>query len=294
MIPKLLAHLGIGHVSLAAHSFGTIYAINFLLLYPKLLHPERPYVAFWAPWVSPGHSGVRHLQAAGLLPASVIGKFSGLASFVNSSVVPVLGMSSGLSSTVTSSLKSSKSARGAPGVTPTSSNGNVRTSSEADVCALALDDPSIVKELRTLFPTFLFAESIDGAGQDAQLCLRKPRTVPWSTLAQPWEDIDDAVHQLKSIIKNDPRSGRNWTVDAFHAESDGMVGDKGQVWFDRCWRGDRTGADDDGAVAYRSQKVKDSDHDFILDPVFGASEHCLKRVAESFGAADVTEIGAGF
>ena len=287
----MLAHLGISHVSLAAHSFGTIYAINFLLLYPKLLHPERPYVAFWAPWVSPVHSRVKHLQAAGLMPASLIRKFSGLASFVNSSVMPVLEMSSGLSSAVTRNLKSSESARGALGVATAASGGDAWALRDADMCALDLDDPDVVKGLRTILSTFLFAESIDGAGQDAQLCLRKPRTVPWSHPAQPWEDLDDAVHQLKSVIANGPRSGQSWIIDAFHAESDGMVGAKGQAWFDRCWQGDHTGADDEGAVSYRSQNVKDSDHDFILDPVFGASEHWLKRVAGSFGVVDEREPG---
>lgn len=284
MIPKLLAHLGIEHVSLAAHSFGTIYAINFLLLYPQLVHPERPYVAFWAPWVSPGHSGVKHLQAAGLLPASVIGKFSGLASFVNSSVMPVLGMSSGLSSRVSSSFKSSTSARSVTDGPPAVSSDTIGASSETNVCTLDLDDPGVVKELCDLLPTLIFAENIDGAGQDAQLCLRKPRSVPWSTATQPWADIDDAARRLRGIIADDPCSERIWTVDVFHAETDVMVGEKGQNWFDGCWQNDRAGANEDDRIVYRRQAVEGSDHDFVLDPVFGASEKWMERIAEAFGA----------
>lgn len=284
MLPKLLAHLGIQHVSLAAHSFGTVYAINFLLLHPELLHPERPYAAFWAPWVSPVHSGVRHLQAAGLLPASVIGKFSGLASFVNRSVVPALGLSSGLSSAVSSSLKSSTPARGASGMPLVAPRGDIEAPSEADVCALDLNDPAVVKDLRSLLPTFLFAESIDGAGQDAQLCLRKPRSIPWSTPTQLWEDIDDAVRRLNDVIAFQSHLGRRWTVDTFHAETDVMVGEKGQIWFDGCWQSDRTGANEGDRIMYRSQVVGSSDHDFILDPVFGANQKWLERVAGAFGA----------
>ena len=51
MVPSLLAHLNITHVSLASHSGGDIYLLNTMLTYPCLLHPETPYVCFFAPWV---------------------------------------------------------------------------------------------------------------------------------------------------------------------------------------------------------------------------------------------------
>lgn len=285
-VVRLLQHLGVKHVSLAAHSFGTVCAMNFLLLHPHLLHPEKPYAAFWAPWVSPGHSGVRHLQVAGMLPAGVIGKFSGLAKVVNSNVIPVLDMSSGLSSTITRSSKSSTPTRDAADQRLAESKAEIQGLNKADVHALDLDDPAVVKELRTLLPTFLFAENVDGAGQDAQLCLRKPRSVPWSTPGHPWEDIDDVVRQLRGV-ENSSQPGQRFTVDVFHTESDSMVGDKGRAWFDRCWQSDLTGSIEEDRIMYRSQVVESSDHDFILDPVFGASERWVERVAESFRTSDV-------
>ncbi|KAF3032683.1 hypothetical protein E8E11_002940 [Didymella keratinophila] len=223
VLPKLLAHLGIQHVSLAAHSFGTIYAINALLLYPQLLHPERP-------------------------------------------------------------LKSSESAQGAADVYAAASGGDVQAPNEINVYDLDLDDPVVVKDLRTLLPTFLFAETIDGAGQDAQLCLRKLRSVPWSTPTQPWADIDDAVHKLQNTIAIETSSGRRWMIDAFHAETDVMVGEKGQIWFDECWQNALTDAGEEDRIMYRSQVVQGSDHDLILDPVFGASGKWMERVAEVCGA----------
>lgn len=51
MVPSLLAYLNITHISLASHSGGDIYLLNTLLTYPFLLHPETPYVCFFAPWV---------------------------------------------------------------------------------------------------------------------------------------------------------------------------------------------------------------------------------------------------
>lgn len=280
-VARLLQNLGVKHVSLAAHSFGTVYAMNFLLLHPHLLHHERPYAAFWAPWVSPGHSGVRHLQAAGMVPAGVIDKFSGLARVVNSNVIPVLGMSSGLSSMMARSLKSSTPTRDVADQRLPELNAGIQRPEESDVNVLNLDDSAVVKELRTLLPTFLFAENVDGAGQDAQLCLRKPRSVPWSTPDHPWKDIDDAVRQLRGVVENSSHPGRRLRIDAFHAESDGMVGVKGQAWFDSCWQSDIGGSVEEERILYRSEVVKSSDHDFILDPFFGASERWLERVAES-------------
>lgn len=51
IVPSLLAHLNITHVSLASHSGGDIYLVNTVLTYPRLLHPETPYICFFAPWV---------------------------------------------------------------------------------------------------------------------------------------------------------------------------------------------------------------------------------------------------
>jgi pimeloyl-ACP methyl ester carboxylesterase len=286
MIPHLLQHLGIEHVSLAAHSFGTIYALNTLLLYPYLLYHDNPYVAFFAPWVHPDHTGIRHLQAAELLPAGMIGKFSSVARWVNESVLPVVGMSTGLSASVADSLKSLVPLSNAAAVPPLdpSTEGQRRTGNNTP--GLDLNDPMVVKELRDLIPTYLFAENIDGVGQDAQLCLRKPRSVPWSTPSRRWEGFDDAVSQLRGMVAEEAqevRGGRKWVVDAFHAETDDMVGEKGRVSFDRSWFDKETDAREQPGITYRSQTVDGSDHDFILDPQFGASERWLERVAKSFG-----------
>ncbi|KAF3009783.1 hypothetical protein E8E13_009921 [Curvularia kusanoi] len=287
MIPQLLDHLGIRHVSLASHSFGTIYLINTLLLYPHLLHPQRPYVAFFAPWVHPNHTGIKHLQAAEMLPAGMIGHFSSLAKFVNGSILPLVGMSSGISSAVSSGVKASLPQSIAPEFQTLAAPARVdRPDNGSDLGGIDLNNKSVVEELRNLIPTFLFAEGVDGAGQDAQLCLRKPRSVPWCTASRQWDDVDDAVRQFKDIIRdgNDQDVERRaWLINTFHAESDSMVGKKGQVWFDDCWNGDESpNSSAQYAMRYGSQIVQDSDHDILLDPLFGASEAWLKGVSEAF------------
>ncbi|KAF2628336.1 hypothetical protein BU25DRAFT_390906 [Macroventuria anomochaeta] len=268
----------------------------------RIIHPDRPgiggkrpYVAFFAPWVHPSHSGIKHLQAAELLPASMIGKFSSLAKFVNGTITPLTGMSTGLSSTVSNALKSSLPQFVVPEVPiPLEPIPGDERPNESDKSNLDLNDAAVVEGLRSLIPTFLFAEAVNGVGQDAQLCLRKPRSIPWSTPSRHWEDIDDAVRQLEHSIhegEDESQEWRVWMVDAFHAETDSMVGEKGRVWFDACWMRDEAATSNSQDVfEYNSQVMKGSDHDFILDPVFGASEAWLKRVSESFGGGAVDEV----
>lgn len=45
LVPRLLQHLGIRHVSLVSHSAGTMYLFNTLHHCRDVLHPERPFVA---------------------------------------------------------------------------------------------------------------------------------------------------------------------------------------------------------------------------------------------------------
>lgn len=45
LVPSLLQHLGIRHVSLVSHSAGTMYLLNTLYHCRSLLHPDRPFVA---------------------------------------------------------------------------------------------------------------------------------------------------------------------------------------------------------------------------------------------------------
>ncbi|KAK1989625.1 hypothetical protein LX36DRAFT_14506 [Colletotrichum falcatum] len=84
-VPALLAHLGVRRVSVAAHSGGTVYALNTLLSLRHLLGgggeaaAGRPYVALVAPWIHPSRSGVALMRAAAALPDAVLGRFDALA-----------------------------------------------------------------------------------------------------------------------------------------------------------------------------------------------------------------------
>lgn len=297
MVPQLLAHLNIAHVSLASHSGGDIYLINTLLTYPHLLHPENPYICFLAPWVHPSHSKVTHMQATELLPAPMIGKFASLAKFVNENVIPLVGMSGSIVHGIKGSLLRPNALPAPVPLSPDTTRSRAPlVCSHGDDQSLALDDPKVVEELRKHITTFLFAEAMEGISADAQLFMRKPRTLTWCSPSIMWSDIDYAVSLLAKVIEEDDRlhdHSRIWTIDTFHAEVDDMVGEKGKQWFDDCWTSNRISTSSVGTSSsqstqlpsfrpfeYNSRTIKDTEHNFLMDPAFGASELWLQRVRE--------------
>jgi len=87
---------------------------------------------------------------------------------------------------------------------------------------------------------------------------------------------------------------RTWNIDAFHAGDDDMVGERGREWFDSCWLPGRTSTSSTrsnfsdvvqhyshGSYEYRSEIVKGADHNYLMDPAFGASELWLQRVRDA-------------
>ena len=302
MVPQLLAHLNIHHVSLASHSGGDIYLLNTLLTYPHLLHPTTPYVCFFAPWVHPTHSNVMHMRATELLPGPLIGKYASIAKFVTENVTPLAGLSGDFVQGLKGSLLRSNPRPAPILVAPTTSGRRApSTGSHEGVGTLALDDSSVVDELREHITSFLFAECIDGISADAQLFMKKPRSLLWSSPSNFWSDINDVGPLLSKIISEENRVGgdrRKWIIDAFHAEEDEMVGEKGRQWFDNCWtqagistssiqnNSSQSAQPPQKGYEYRSQVVKETDHNFLMDTEFGASETWLQRVREAFPVSD--------
>jgi pimeloyl-ACP methyl ester carboxylesterase len=306
MVPALLTHLKISHVSLASHSGGDIYLLNIILTYPHLLHPTNPYICFFAPWVHPFHSEITQLRAAELLPAPLIGRFASVVRFVNDNVIPLAGMSSGFIHGLKDSLHYQSPTSPAPvPLAPDSPNTLSRTGSRAsrdEHDGLALNDPDVVDELRQLITTYLFAESMDGISADAQIFLKKPHSITWCSPSIFWSDIDYAVPLLSKIIdEQGPADGssRSLLIYAFHAEIDEMVGEKGRLWFDDCWTPARHSStstrsantiipdskEEDStrrSFEYKSTVVLGSDHNYLMDPAYGASDVWLQRVRESF------------
>jgi hypothetical protein len=234
------------------------------------------------------------MWATSLLPAPVIGKFASVVKFVNDNVVPLVGLSGNL---VNSQLRTNIPPAPVP-LAPTTIRSRVPSTNSSGVYqGLDLDDPEVVAELRKHITSFLFAEAMDGISADAQLFLKRPRSIPWCSPSIFWSDINYVVPLLSKIIEEDVRlddHNRKWAIDAFHAESDDMVGAKGQKWFDDCWlRGrpstssacsnpsDPVHNDPYDSVKYRSEVVDGTDHNFLMDSAFGASELWLQRVRDA-------------
>lgn len=289
MVPQLLKHLNVPYVSLASHSGGNLYLLNTMLMYPHLLHPFNPYVCFFAPWVHPSHSKVTQMRATDLLPAPMIGKFASIVKFVSDNVMPL----------ISHNVKPLRALHNMPSPVPLSSSTILSrtTSGPRKSSDLVLDDPHVVEELRDLIVTYMFAENMEGISADAQLFMKKPRTLSWCPTSMQWSDLDYFVPFFSKLVDGDVRvpHDRSWAIDTFHAEHDEMIGRKGAEWFDSCWVPGRTsycsidslctGDSHDCVIRpyeYRSEIVEGSEHNYLMDPCLGASELWLMRVRDSF------------
>jgi hypothetical protein len=253
------------------------------------------------------HSKIHQLRATDLLPAPFFGKFISVVKFVNDNVAPLAGLSGGFVNGIRDSMHRSNSSPpsgSAPApipLTPTSLSLRTRGTSlfsHDEAVDLSLDDDIVVEELRRHITAFLFAESTDGIKADVQLFLRKPRSVTWCSPSIFWSDFDYAVPLVSKMInEEDCVDGvcRMWAVDTFHAQTDAMIGEKGTIWFDSCWMSHQLAAEPCGkenlhapylpsrnSYRYRSSVVEGTEHNYLMDPAFGASETWLQRVRDSF------------
>ncbi|KAF2813902.1 uncharacterized protein BDZ99DRAFT_227155 [Mytilinidion resinicola] len=277
LVPYLLTHLAIPHVSLASHSGGYIYAFNTLLSLPHLLHPSTPYLALFAPWVHPSHSAITSLALTKYLPTAAVGKFAALARFLNHNVAPVVGYSGAL----LNQLK-----HHAPAALPPAAAASNRASLDAEAGSAldAADAALFAKAVSTTSMRYIFAEATDGISEDAKLFLRKGAHAAWSlpSPAPEWADVDEFVPLLCAGVFLNSITG-TLAVDVFHAASDSMVGEKGQRWFDECWDAERWPQGVGERMRYRSQVGPvGTDHNFLLAEEWGLSEEWAGRVRESF------------
>ncbi|KAM3534155.1 hypothetical protein MY4038_002545 [Beauveria bassiana] len=277
VIPALLTHLNIKHVSVGCHSAGTVYALDFILHHPEFLHPERPYLAIAGPWILPTQSGVISMRIAQSLPAAVIVRSENLARFMRTAVNPALGAGasavSSLFGVVARSIGVAATADPQPDSQPET-------------------DGEMEMRLRPTLLSRAYGENLQGLGADAVLMMHKvvgadggdgdgDGVAGWSN----WGDYEAYVPRLVEALR---ASGRKLTVDAFHAETDSMVGDygdQGPTWFDACWAADRCG---DGTIVYSASCVDDADHDLVWSIKFGVPEKVFSKIGAGEKKEDET------
>ncbi|KAI0011011.1 hypothetical protein F4779DRAFT_263560 [Xylariaceae sp. FL0662B] len=255
IVPALLQHLGIQHVSIACQSGGTVYALNTLLYLRHLLHPTHPYIAICAPWVHPSHSGASLMGLANTLPDGLVGSFGGVARFFNNKVGTVVGFSSGLLAPVAGLLK------GEPYLAP----------------GVDVDDVNFEEKLWPLLIKRLYSESVQGLGQEALLLLkRNEHPEYWGS----WVDYDRFVLLLADAERASSIATASdalpLKVEVFYAESDIMIGTgDGPEYFDNCWRLDQRG----DKIQYSSVVIPKANHDNILDLRYGVAERIFRNMA---------------
>jgi pimeloyl-ACP methyl ester carboxylesterase len=243
----LLEHLGIKHVSLAAHSAGTVFALDLALHNPEILHPERPYIAIAGPWILPSHTGSVLMSMTNLIPGSMM-KTEKLVRTIVSYIGPALGFTFKASQLVVSSVYTP------PPRTPDKKVAEIdRKYAELErnlYLGKIGDDVFKGPEQR------IFAESIRGLNDESVVLMHKGAVSGgWSD----WGDFDVLVPRLGEKLRS---AGRKLRVDVWYAESDALIGDdasKGPAWFDGLWQA----AAQNGSIEYHRDAVKGSDHDSV-------------------------------
>jgi pimeloyl-ACP methyl ester carboxylesterase len=248
VIPALLQHLAIQHVSVACHSAGTVSALDIVLHFPEILHPERPYLAIGGPWILPKHTGSTALHIAHSLPTSVLNQTDKAARLINNHIGPAVGASFGVSYKLAAKIRPAR-----PAKPSTDANDREGARLEAQMW------PHVIERI--------YAEGVKGLSTDAVLMMQKGMT-GWSD----WGDYDTGIPRLAELLRAD---GKRLTVDVFFAEEDIVIGDggtKGPRWFDKCW------APHGDVFEYRSSTVKGTDHDAIWNLKWGVAQTVFQRV----------------
>lgn len=258
MVPALLDHVGVKHVHLAAHSSGTIFVLSTILHQRHLLHPTKPFAAFFGPWVHPSNSGKWGLSAVGLLPELAIGTWHHWAKMINQNIAPVL-TASGVS--VTKASRRSENETSGTKVTQDSSIGDGM-------------EATWRKASEAVITEYVFAEKVEGASHEALFCLRKGSTT-WGD----WRDMDEAVLTISNNERTRQESQRfenseKLKIQIFFAENDEMIGKGGQKWLESCF----TQAGVAGWLNVESEVVAGTDHNDVLALQNGAMEKMIQTV----------------
>lgn len=245
IVIALLAKLGIQHVSLAAHSAGTVYALDMLLHHPGILSPSRPYLALGAPWLLPKHTSSTAMAMIQRLPNSALGNTHRLMKLMNQ-----LGGSSIGSSLASAS--SSMPSRTAP------------ETAEAD------DEVQFIQKTWPAVLNKMYTEGTEGVSAEALLLLHKVGN------GSGWDDWGDYDSLIPRLVQNLRAANRRLRLEIYYAEKDWMIGDagsQGPTWFDGCWTTQAA-----AVVDHHSSVVAGADHDSIWDSQWDATRTLFESI----------------
>ncbi|KAH8660407.1 hypothetical protein BX600DRAFT_467671 [Xylariales sp. PMI_506] len=296
-VPALMRVLGVQHVSLACHSCGIIYALNTLYSMPWILPPSKRKLYVFSPWVSPDHSGVGFLTVSSFLPSALINNFDSVVRFVNRTVAPTIAFSGMISSAVAAPFTSTSTDIGEA----TDGSGSAARRERERLYLESWGIPLTENTARSEeIMRAVFSEDTSGANHEALLSLKKQVAGSWGIcdnyetypsaletklrefLHQPMggENSPPAEHPTTTVDANDTAEQHTFSIKAFWAATDMMIGKQGEKYFDKCFEffrsQDTDGGSDNQYLLYESETVPDTDHETLCLPHKGA----LSRVLE--------------
>jgi len=118
-------------------------------------------------------------------------------------------------------------------------------------------------ELDSLMFKSMFAEDTVGANDEALQCLKKGGT--WGKADDYMEFVRGLADLERRIIADAGSIGgkARLKVRAYFAESDAMIGKRGQTYVEECWKGKEDGEFQD-VLDFQSMTVARTDHDSLV------------------------------
>lgn len=259
-VRALLSALDVQHVSILSHSAGTMYAFNTVYRLRDILDPQRPYMAMIAPWVHSDHSNVTLTYLASKIPTGLFGSWNAIARLINTRVAPTLNWSSGIVSSSASLFQTE------------SGTGEASNLKLGELYGVSEEVGKYIDQLKW---KWFLAETTTAGNEEALLCLRKSGYDDWGVC----DDYESFVRQLAKQ-EQECRSAHDGTpklkVDTFFAESDALVGEGGQQYFEQCWEQDGVAE----AISFSSATLPGTDHDTaLMDLKKGALKTVFERIA---------------
>lgn len=201
-----------------------------------------------APWVDPAHSQVMTMQMVQRLPAGIfqlwhrMPKIASDCETVFSKFAKLLPASSGISSTKSPLIERDRQKREAEYGMPM----------------------ELLRELTNVALSSTLSESLVGADSEALYCVRKGP-------AGFWGECDDYALFVRKLSELE-RSRRaeqgcgdsqKLRISAYFAETDDMIGKKGQTYMEDCWKG--SGGDEfQDVLGFTTTTVSETDHDTVV------------------------------
>lgn len=123
------------------------------------------------------------------------------------------------------------------------------------------------KELQTLALKYMHSENTVGADSEALCCLRKGPAGLWGEC----DDYSVFVKKLAELERGrraeDGGGNRErLRINAYFAETDAMIGKRGQSYMEDCWKGSG-GNEFHDALEFTTTTVKETDHDSVVQSV---------------------------